>query len=362
MMHDSSKRPLKYLIFQCMMAIVIVVFCSLILEILGAQLLPRLDFSAYPREIELRELEENFSATTIPNLFFVPKANSKIFNSLRICDREYPQKKSPEVVRIMVFGDSITQGAGYVPFDKTYHEILEKRINENSTINYEVWNCGVRKYNTLQEFLYFKHYFSQYDPDIVILGYLELNDYDSPKILRDKDLSIKEDCYIAMVPKFMPIPDDWHRLLSRSHSYKIINMFTYTMLGNFFPEKYPPIVFKNTVSLKHVDLNRQALKDFKSFCDQKNIKFLLTVFPLLINQPFEDRDQWIYNISNTIDVEAIYLLPIYQKHHHDLRTLRCGVDSIDHLHPNETGHMLAANEIYKKMLSLEWIKDDNSGL
>ncbi|MCP4133178.1 MAG: SGNH/GDSL hydrolase family protein [bacterium] len=355
-MKEKNNSRLKSFKFKIIYIIIVTGIILFALEKISSRLLPGLDFTALTSEFHLRKINRNFMPSSVPNLFIVPKPNSNVFNSLGIYDKEYPKQKMTGTMRIMVLGDSVTQGAEYTPQKKIYHEILEKNLARNTNLQYtyEVWNCGVRKYNTQQELLYFKHNLLRYKPDIVILGYLETNDYELPKILYNPNLSLNENVYIAMVPRFLPVSEETHNTLCRSDLYKIINMGIYRFRARSNPELFPPLTFKNNAGYKAMEMNRKALLEMKQLCDKENIRFLMLVFPLLDNKKMEERDQWIYSVSAQKQIDAIYLLPQFLKHDKDLTKFR--FDTQDNLHPTITGHALAAEILEKKLYSLGWIK------
>jgi len=91
------------------------------------------------------------------------KINSHGFN-----DREYPYEKPAGTFRIIVLGDSFTEGF-QVPLEETFHEVLEKKLNQGGDGNYEVISLGMSAFGTGQEYLMLKNYGLRYEPDLVIV-------------------------------------------------------------------------------------------------------------------------------------------------------------------------------------------------
>jgi len=91
---------------------------------------------------------------TITKREFVPNIKGEMYgayieiNSLGFRGKEYNSEKSNNTFRIVVLGDSVTFGIGVNNGD-TYPAKLEKILNNNSKMNYEVWNLGLIGYNTL---------------------------------------------------------------------------------------------------------------------------------------------------------------------------------------------------------------------
>ena len=98
-------------------------------------------------------------------------------NSIGFRDREHTIKKSSNVFRIVVLGDSYTQ-ALQVPLEQSFPYLLEQKLNSNTTVQkeIEVINLGLDSSGTGQQYLILKHIGLEYKPDLVILGFLTGND------------------------------------------------------------------------------------------------------------------------------------------------------------------------------------------
>lgn len=100
-------------------------------------------------------------------------------NSRGLRDREYEYDKAVNVFRILVLGDSFTEGYD-VNIDDIFTEILERRLNDSlsrpSGRTFEVINAGTGGYSTDQEYLFYSLEGKKYDPDLVILMVYAAND------------------------------------------------------------------------------------------------------------------------------------------------------------------------------------------
>ncbi len=91
-------------------------------------------------------------------------------------DREYSVVKPGNTYRILVIGDSFTEGYDVNSAD-VFTEILEVELNRrNRSQTFEVINAGTGGYSTDQEFLYFTSEGAQFQPDLVILMMYPAND------------------------------------------------------------------------------------------------------------------------------------------------------------------------------------------
>ncbi|MCX6709902.1 MAG: SGNH/GDSL hydrolase family protein [Candidatus Woesearchaeota archaeon] len=107
--------------------------------------------------------------------FFGSYSNITIsINSRGFRDYEYALEKPADSYRIAVIGDSVTFGSG-IPMQETYAKQLEKMLNSNSSVRYEVLNMGVNSYEFEQEYNLLKSDGLKFKPDLVIVGFV-LND------------------------------------------------------------------------------------------------------------------------------------------------------------------------------------------
>jgi len=103
-----------------------------------------------------------------------PYAIESRYNSLRFRDVEFLPKPAG-VRRVMVLGDSFTEGQGVKEAD-TYPRVLEARLNASGGARWEVRNCGRRGADFPLLFELFEQVLA-FDPDVVVYG-MVLNDAD----------------------------------------------------------------------------------------------------------------------------------------------------------------------------------------
>jgi hypothetical protein len=109
---------------------------------------------------------------------------SYTINSLGLHDYEFPVEKPPNTFRILMVGDSFTEGEG-VEANETFSKVLERILRgKSSTVNYQVINAGCGSYSPLLEYLYLKNAGLKLAPDLVVLFY-DLSDvYDDIQYTR----------------------------------------------------------------------------------------------------------------------------------------------------------------------------------
>jgi lysophospholipase L1-like esterase len=123
--------------------------------------------------------------------------------------------KGKEEFRILALGDSIAFGWG-VPQDQIFPVRLEQLLQSRLGRPVRVINSGVGGYNTVQELAYFKQEGITFQPDLVVLTYVE-NDIDETPPLR-VDQNVGEQSFLGMVMR--PLQKMWlYRLVQHAHDY-----------------------------------------------------------------------------------------------------------------------------------------------
>jgi len=89
-------------------------------------------------------------------------------NGVGLRDDEEIGPKRPDERRIVLLGDSLVLSV-QVPFQETFGELLERRLNARpSRYRYRVINAGVQGYGPVEEQLFFRSIAGALDPDLVL--------------------------------------------------------------------------------------------------------------------------------------------------------------------------------------------------
>jgi hypothetical protein len=91
-------------------------------------------------------------------------------NSLGLRDREFPERKAGDGFRILMLGDSFTEGYTLAT-DATMPKRVERMLAERCGAGYEVVNGGIGTYSPILEYLLLERVAPRLRPDLVVLGF-----------------------------------------------------------------------------------------------------------------------------------------------------------------------------------------------
>ncbi len=220
-------------------------------------------------------------------------------NNLGLRGKDVDPTKPSGTYRILMLGDSFTQGKG-VGDDDTFSNLLEQRLNAEppAGMQFEVLNAGTDSYTPVLSFLQLAHRLGRLEPDLVVLNF-DMSDLVQEQAYR----SIAsfgpngEVLAVAALPLSAPeaaaSPLYALRVWIDHHLY-----LTSWLVGRFAA---PPEALELTVDnvvrrrnrrlLLHTlgwdreDRSKQwrdvfdSIRGIKGYCDRRGIEFLLTTYP-----------------------------------------------------------------------------------
>ena len=242
-------------------------------------------------------------------------------NSRGFRDHEYSIDKPSDTYRIVVLGDSIIWGHGLL-LEDTFAKQLERMLNEVANRKIEVLNFGVSGYSTQQEVELYRVKASQYQPDLVIVGYC-LNDYresswEKANLLRMYD-TVFNKSYLYI------------------HLRRFVRGWAYTTFGLYHED-----------STVQFDL-REQFRLLETLCGETDTQHAVVVFPALVNfndYPFAVEHKRIVDALNGLSYEVLDLLDHFKPH--DAETFLLNSD--DRTHPNAQGTQIAADATMNLLL------------
>ena len=236
----------------------------------------------------------------------VPNTNSKFeqrdfsyiqrVNNAGLRGRDIQVKKSPDRYRILMLGDSFTMGKG-VEDDQTFSVLLEDALNQRSgTCNakkIEVLNGGVDSYAPILSFIQLTRDLEPLEPDMVVLN-LDVSDLVQETVYR-KQAVFGSDGGIIGVPggiRKMQLNEKVRVWTERNlyltrlvlfHTNKLFDYKEFTVRDMVTRANFE--VAKHTIA-EDIDQREEqwrnifnSIRKIKRYCDDKSIKFLLTVYP-----------------------------------------------------------------------------------
>jgi len=175
-MKKIRRKIIKYLLFLFVLVVISLVFNEIFLRVFYPQPLYNECYSEYhpnadgPDRVYDSQLGW-FTAKNYFNCVYQAGTNKKIYKihnsrGLRL-EREVDYEKNNKT-RIILLGDSMTYGHG-VDQNDTLAYILQSKLTDN----YEVLPFGISGYGNDQEFILLKTEILKYHPDIVVLSYFQ---------------------------------------------------------------------------------------------------------------------------------------------------------------------------------------------
>ena len=255
-------------------------------------------------------------------------------NSAGLRDREFAIDKPENVYRVLVLGNSCTYGWG-VGQEEMYAKLLEKKLNSVSgQRTFEVINGGVIGYSIAQELEYLKSDGIKWNPDMIIVSHTfnegKRVNPSSPQELKDKVFTS------LRVKNFLRNIALYHYIVEHNFSHQ------YVQLAKRITED------KTWIDTTAFRLYQDNLQQIVDICQANKIK---TVFFITVtkNQILNDSTQYsrhqnaMMTVADRNQLLRISAMDILRKN-------RSQELFVDGGHPNELGHQLIADEIYKTLI------------
>jgi hypothetical protein len=262
-------------------------------------------------------------------------------NQYGMRDSEPSSEKTDSPCRIAALGDSYTFGWG-VHAEEAYPKVLEKMLRESSAAKecqFEVLNFGVLGYSSYDEDLMLKCRVVNFNPRVVILGYV-LND---PEIDPVQPIH----AYFAKLAWWQhvrlfrlagtwatQVSDDWDRKRLGGGDY-------YVYLHAPQQRKWQSVV--------------DAFSDIREVTSRQNIKVLVVIFPELTESfkgkswadyPYRNIHKQVSDLAVKNTFRVVDLLAAFSQYPSQDVVLG-GIDD----HPSVLGHEVAARAIEEELLS-----------
>jgi lysophospholipase L1-like esterase len=262
-------------------------------------------------------------------------------NSLGFRDHEYPRPKPAGVFRILVLGDSFTQGVG-VGFDESYPERLERLLNlvaGGSGPDFQVLNLGLPQRSTPQELRLLRKMAPELEPDLVLVGYClndaeDWDDAESTRALRQRTGYLDQG----------GLPGWLGRLASPSALAELVDRRLGLALSRRRQTSYYRALYRPGAG--GWEKIRAALGELSAWSRREGTPVVVAVFPLLSygldgGYPFPEIHRLLDEELKHHHLPHLDLLPFFRNQSRERIEADPGRDP----HPSAIGHSIAAEAI-----------------
>ncbi len=248
MVKRRLKSWVQNLLLFCFTFLVMIILLECLLHII------------YPTSSEYN-LDPNFGILREPNQSYVNQygVNVKI-NSKYLRGPEYPYERAPDKKRILVIGDSFTNGV-HVQFNETFTQLVEDHFGKDKL---DVINAGFSGFSPDKEVIYYLTEGYKYNPDIVVLAFFVGNDLQDARY--DSLYSFKDDKLMKNYPIPLPVKEKFRMWLS--HNCRTFYLFQKFVALNLNQQVTPVLVklgiLDEAYSGREIDYNLQQYNSVQS--------------------------------------------------------------------------------------------------
>lgn len=275
-----------------------------------------------------------------------PFAVESRYNSLRFRDAEFGPRR-PGVRRVMVLGDSFTEGQGVKEPD-TCVRVLESRLNAGGQERWEALNCGRRGADFPLLFEIFEQVL-RYEPDVVVYA-MVLNDADQSQEFHARQSYVND------------LILDRGRAATAGHAAPDIGHLDSRLLG-FVRDRLETRRTSRETTRWYLDMygeaNREGwtrtqgyLREMNKRMRERGGRLLVASWPLLVNlegeDPFAAATETVSRFCVTAGIPWHDLRPALRAR----PTSSLWVHPVD-MHPNELAQRLAAESLAPAVRDLE---------
>ena len=201
-------------------------------------------------------------------------------NNAGVRDSEDLGPKAAGERRVLVLGDSLVLSV-QVPFEQTFGELLERRLNESGTGRYRVVNAGVQGYGPVEQLLFFRRIVDQVQPDVVLTTVFVGNDAEEA-VASEPKLSEKRDSAVALRESFVT---SLRRTVRRSMVLQLFRLRVVTATDRFqFKAPPEPPLQSYAASpppriARGIDITRACLEQLRAEAEQHGARVAIVLMP-----------------------------------------------------------------------------------
>ncbi|NQV35510.1 MAG: tetratricopeptide repeat protein [Phycisphaeraceae bacterium] len=349
-----SKQKSRALFCRSTLAKLAVALCATLLALGAAETLVR-GFGMAPalKPIQLSDPDCVYKRSTNAILGFELKANTRNDNPDFIAtyertnshgqrDRERTVQKPDGVTRIILLGDSVVEGYGLREADTLSSQLEHLYANESI----EVLNFGVSAYCTRAEVELLKVKALQFDPDVVVLVFVE-NDFDN---FNREAFALEEAIHRPALAK---------ALFRQSHLFRLtcIQLDLFHFRADADPVRWnQDAIGDNNVA--------QGLQQFRMLADRHGFSPLIAIWPRFLDDRIADvcfmpqgSDALVVeHLAAMHDIPSVRLSKFFRQRLASSPqpvNPRLQFSSGDELHPSSEGSRAAAEALKQSLANLD---------
>jgi len=233
--------------------------------------------------------------------------------------------------RLYVLGSSVTMGWG-VKYSAVFSSVVQSRLNSQNPfgeLSFEILNAGIGNYNSKAQYHLFNKQYPSLSPDMVILHYF-INDAET--------ISAKTSNPIYKYSFLAGYLADWSRSIS-------FLLFQPTDLAGYYASLY------SSKSAEWLE-TQNYIRKIKDTLSQDGRPFVAMIVPdfhrLEADSPYAPIYATVEKSFQNLNVPTVNLFPIFQEKY-GTRESELWIQA-DDPHPNEKGHLVMANELYRYLV------------
>lgn len=269
------------------------------------------------------------------------------YNSAGFRDAEHAVERLAHVTRVVVVGDSVTEGSGV-----KQGELFTSYVQALLGSRYEIINLGMSGLNTPQEIHILDVEGMKYAPDIVVVNFI-LNDCDFfSELYAAERFQKKKDEKIGLLGDITIDPRLKRWLKSSAFVYFVKGRMEYLqgVITGKEEKNYYVSLWDSPECHRRVLAGFDALKALQ---EHSRFDVHVLIWPLLMNYErygFSPVHVWVKENAVQRGFKVLDLLPVYSsRRYRDLQ-----VTAEDNVHPNGEGHRLSAQAY------VDWIRQSTT--
>lgn len=243
--------------------------------------------------------------------------------------------------RILVVGDSFTWGGNVLEEDAYPDRMAVRLAKWHGEGRFEVINFSRPGWNTGRELGATRAFMPRIDPDMLIVGYV-LNDAEP---MRRKVLErLRGPSHAPRTPE-----SAFSRLLyARSRAYRLLFDKLENIRRRRALVRYYHSLYRYEPGWSYT---RESLAGFKALADERDIPFLLVLFPIFDSQldwryKYEGLHELMQETAERLDIDLLDLRSTYR----DVDARRLASVPFTDGHPSELAHRIAAQAILERLV------------